>query len=174
MQSPDVPPSLLHPPGGMTTRGHIALIKHQLKQVKQGLALVRVELEARVAAMLQSLAPLAEASLAAAGNKTKKQSAVLRGVPLRTQEVRQCHQGRQAARAGAMEQRLPSTQSRRSSASERPSSGAGSEPAPSLRVEPAGGDVFEVSGRGQLHLCPLLADRDEMERRFAEHRVPAL
>ena len=28
--------------------------------------------------------------------------------------------------------------------------------------------------RGQLHLCPLLADRDEMERRFAEHRVPAL
>ena len=32
----------------------------------------------------------------------------------------------------------------------------------------------DADGRGQLHLCPLLADRDEMERRFAEHRVPAL
>eukprot|EP00966_Prymnesium_polylepis_P334564 7389933-Prymnesium_polylepis.2 len=38
---PDVPRSLIYPEGGMTTKGHIALIKHQLKQIKQALALAR-------------------------------------------------------------------------------------------------------------------------------------
>jgi len=34
-----VPDELVHPPGGMTARGHVALIKHQLAQIKQALAL---------------------------------------------------------------------------------------------------------------------------------------
>mmetsp|Transcript_1565 Transcript_1565/g.3967 ORF Transcript_1565/g.3967 Transcript_1565/m.3967 type:complete len:521 (-) Transcript_1565:44-1606(-) len=38
---PDVSRSLIYPAGGMTTKGHIALIKHQLKQIKQALALAR-------------------------------------------------------------------------------------------------------------------------------------
>ena len=54
-----------------------------------------------------------------------------------------------------MEQRLPSTQSRRSSASERPSSGAGSEaPAPSsLLVEPAAPPRGRRAALAGLQLC---------------------
>jgi len=36
--SPHVPAALVHPPGGMDTRGHIALIQHQLKQLLSALA----------------------------------------------------------------------------------------------------------------------------------------
>lgn len=39
--SPSLPHSLVYPDGGMTTRGHIALIKHQLYQLKQALALAK-------------------------------------------------------------------------------------------------------------------------------------
>ena len=38
----DVPHSLIYPNGGMTTNGHIALIKHQLAQIKSALALAKV------------------------------------------------------------------------------------------------------------------------------------
>ena len=31
---PDVPARMVHPAGGMNTNGHIALLKHQLKQVE--------------------------------------------------------------------------------------------------------------------------------------------
>uniref|UniRef100_A0A7S0LS50 Nucleotide-diphospho-sugar transferase domain-containing protein n=1 Tax=Coccolithus braarudii TaxID=221442 RepID=A0A7S0LS50_9EUKA len=40
--SPSVPAALISPEGGMTTRGHIALIKHQLKQIRSALALAYV------------------------------------------------------------------------------------------------------------------------------------
>ena len=35
----DTPDALVHPPGGMTVQGHIALVKHQLKQIRSALAL---------------------------------------------------------------------------------------------------------------------------------------
>ena len=37
--APDVPDSLVHPSGGMTSAGHIKLINHQLKQIRSALAL---------------------------------------------------------------------------------------------------------------------------------------
>ena len=35
----DTPEGLIHPRGGMTVQGHIALIKYQLKQIRSALAL---------------------------------------------------------------------------------------------------------------------------------------
>jgi len=37
--TPDVPDALVFPKGGMNTSGHIALINHQLRQIRSGLAL---------------------------------------------------------------------------------------------------------------------------------------
>ena len=34
----DVPDELVHPPGGMSTNAHVALVKHQLGQIKSALA----------------------------------------------------------------------------------------------------------------------------------------
>jgi len=39
--APDVPKALVYPPKGMTTNGHIALIKHQLRQIRSALALAQ-------------------------------------------------------------------------------------------------------------------------------------
>ena len=39
--APDVPPLLVHPPGGMHADAHIALVNHQLDQMGAAFALAR-------------------------------------------------------------------------------------------------------------------------------------